>query len=377
VTGQQRHSGGEAKGSGPDVGVKGRDREVAKAEPDMGDENFAGFPGKGGMQRPLLTLSGVSKSFRARGREQTSNVDGVLAVRNVMLSIYPGEFLGIVGESGSGKSTLGRIIVGLATPSAGSVQWMGRAGTGARQMVFQDPRSSLDPRMRIGSAILEGLPGRRRPRSERLDHVERALREVGLPPELRDAFPHELSGGQAQRVCIARTIIGEPELVVLDEVVSALDISTSVEILKTLAELNASTGITFVFISHDLKAVSQVCTRIAVMSQGRIVEEVENTRQRSVTWIHPYSRILYAADVSHLRRGETLPVSERVPPTSRNVSGCDVADRCVVAKEECFTTSPELKRSGKEGVVLCHFPEALAATAGVRSGSGGAGGPGL
>lgn len=317
---------------------------------------------------PLLQVERVTKIFKSRRRGGAQDGKGVTAVRDVSLSIHAGEFLGIVGESGSGKSTLGRIIVGLTSPSAGAVRWNGPLRAGSRQMVFQDPRSSLDPRMRVGKCIGEGVPRCSRGRAERHEDIKRALTEVGLAPEHADVFPHELSGGQAQRVCVARAIIGAPELVVLDEVVSALDISTSVEILKMLARLNRETGITFVFISHDLKAVSQVCTRVAVMSRGKIVEIVNETRGRAVAWVHPYSRVLYSADVVRLRRSDVIVRPLQVveeEEEDHHTLGCDVVNTCTVAKRICREAEPDFKVNATGGGVLCHYPDELATEAAV------------
>lgn len=207
---------------------------------------------------------GLRKRF-GRGRAAFDAVDGV------DLHVRRGETLGIVGESGSGKTTLGRMLVGLLEPSAGRV-----TRTGDVQMVFQDPVSSLNPRRSIGESVADPL----RAAGERDDtriraRVAELLARVGLDPDRYDSYPHEFSGGQRQRVGIARALAAEPKLIVCDEPVSALDVTTQAQVTELLAELQRELGLALVFVAHDLAVVRQVSDRVAVMRQGRIVEEGE------------------------------------------------------------------------------------------------------
>jgi peptide/nickel transport system ATP-binding protein len=250
----------------------------------------------------VLELASLRKVF-GTGR----NVS--VAVDDVSLTVFRGEVLGIVGESGSGKTTLGRMIVQLLQPTSGEVRLCGAAvnrrdRTALRayrrrvQMVFQDPYSSLNPRMRILDAVAEPrhLLGDTVPDSE--SRAAQWLARCGLSGLPLNTFPHQLSGGQRQRVCIARALILEPEVVVLDEPVSALDVSIQAQILNLLRDMQAQTGTSFVFISHDLSIVRQLCDRVAVMSAGRIVELAE-TDQLFARPEHPYTRKLLSAFAPH------------------------------------------------------------------------------
>ncbi|MDR2703914.1 MAG: ATP-binding cassette domain-containing protein [Cellulomonadaceae bacterium] len=227
------------------------------------------------MTAPILEVKHLTQVF---GRGPSA----VRAVNNVSFEVMPGETLGIVGESGSGKTTLGRAIVGLYQPTVGQILYRGQnvevLGQQKRrktkrelQMVFQDPGASLDPRMSVSKIVAEGLliAGNRRDLSNR---VNEALKSVGLDPALGNRFPHELSGGQRQRVGIARALIMEPKLLVLDEPISALDVSIAAQVINLLVELKETHGLTYVFIAHDLAMVRHVSDRIAVMQNGEIVE---------------------------------------------------------------------------------------------------------
>ncbi|MEU1367155.1 ABC transporter ATP-binding protein [Streptomyces sp. NPDC005803] len=231
----------------------------------------------------LVAAEDVRQVF-GRGKSALAAVDGV------SLTVRRGETLGIVGESGSGKTTLGRMLVGLLEPTSGRLDRVDRV-----QMVFQDPVSSLNPRRSVGESVADPL----RARGERDEGVIRArvrdlLGRVGLDPEQYDRYPHEFSGGQRQRVGIARALAAEPELIVCDEAVSALDVTTQAQVTALLAELQQELGLALVFIAHDLAVVRQVSDRVAVMRQGRIVEEgpVEQVYARPR---HPYTRQLLAA----------------------------------------------------------------------------------
>ena len=233
--------------------------------------------------------------------------DSVHAVKDVTFQIKPGEIFGLVGESGCGKSSLGKAIVRLTDPSSGKMVYKGRDIAGLQgkalktyrqevQMVFQDPYGSLNPRIKVGSAIVDVLEVHRigKNRTDRRERVKTLFESVGLNPDWAWRYPHEFSGGQRQRICIARALALDPDLLVADEPVSALDVSVQAEILKLLQELRASRQLAFLFVSHDLAVVRNVCDRVAVMYNGEIVEtgpvaEVIDNPQ------HEYTRTLLAA----------------------------------------------------------------------------------
>ncbi|MFF2197460.1 dipeptide ABC transporter ATP-binding protein [Streptomyces sp. NPDC058157] len=248
-------------------------------------------PQGGAPTTPAVEAEGLRKEF-GRGRRKVTAVD------DVSLTLHPGETLGIVGESGSGKSTLGRMLVGLLPPTAGELRHSGTATTGIApraQMVFQDPVSSLNPRRSIGESIADPLraAGERDGSAVRA-RVEELLTRVGLEPGHYDRYPHEFSGGQRQRVGIARALAPRPRLIVCDEPVSALDVTTQAQVTALLAEIQRELGIALVFIAHDLAVVRQVSDRVAVMRAGRIVEEgpVDEVYGRPA---HPYTRQLLGA----------------------------------------------------------------------------------
>lgn len=228
----------------------------------------------------------LSKTYRGKRRSLFSRRSpDIPALDRINLEIPTGTAFGIVGESGSGKSTLGRILCGLLQPSSGEVRFDGRSlpdwtqsdASGLRQkvqIVFQDPASSLNPRMRIGSILeqpLRNLAGTRT-RSEINDRIENLLRQTGVPQDAVSRYPHEFSGGQLQRVGIARALAASPTVLILDEAVSALDVSVQAQILALLAELRTALGLTLVFISHDLAVVRHLCDHVAVLQGGKLVE---------------------------------------------------------------------------------------------------------
>ncbi|MGW5054982.1 ABC transporter ATP-binding protein [Actinokineospora sp. NPDC004072] len=315
------------------------------------------------MTAPLLEVAGLAKTFPAGRRRVIQAVDGV------DLTVHAGETLGLVGESGCGKSTTGRMLVRLLDPSAGRITFAGQDIThlGQRrmrplrselQMIFQDPFSSLNPRHTVGEII--GTPLRiLRPEVDERAAVRQMLDRVGLAAEHIDRYPHQFSGGQAQRIGIARALITEPRLVVADEPVSALDVSIQAQIINLLAELRRDLGLSYVFIAHDLAVVRQVCTRIAVMYLGRVVE-VADREQLYTAPAHPYTQALLSAvpvpDPLVERTRTRIVLSGDPPNPADPPSGCAFRPRCPKAADRCRVERPELVRTSR-GVVACHFPE--------------------
>jgi peptide/nickel transport system ATP-binding protein len=238
----------------------------------------------------VLEATGLRREF-ARGKRAFTAVD------DVSLTLRRGESLGIVGESGSGKTTLGRMLVGLLEPTAGEIRYAGRAHTGvnpAVQMVFQDPVSSLNPRRSIGESIADPLRARGEDAGRIRERVRELLERVGLEAAHHDRYPHEFSGGQRQRVGIARALAADPRVIVCDEPVSALDVTTQAQVVALLGELRRELGLALVFVAHDLAVVRQVSDRVAVMRRGGIVEQgpVDEVYE---TPRDPYTRQLLAA----------------------------------------------------------------------------------
>ena len=251
----------------------------------------------------MLVVADLAKDSRLPRTRLLQPAPIVHAVRGVSFSVRTGRSLGIVGESGSGKSTVARLVMALEAPTAGSVSLLGRDLHALRpaelraarrdfQMVFQDPYGSLDPRQPVARIVAEPLPAL--PAAERERKVAEALDAVGLRASDAAKYPHEFSGGQRQRIAIARALITKPKLIVADEPVSALDVSVQAQVLNLLADLQAAFGVTYLFISHDLAVVDQVCDEVAVMQAGRIVEHgtTDDVFGRPA---HPYTRSLLAA----------------------------------------------------------------------------------
>jgi len=307
----------------------------------------------------MLEAHDLVKRYPVRGSEQV-----VHALNGVSLTLAPGETLGIVGESGCGKSTLARVLVRLEEPTQGRVTLDGVDLTALRgrrlrahrrhiQMVFQDPFSSLDPRQPVGTALDEVLAvhGLRRP-----GRVEQLLDLVGLPAEFAQRLPHELSGGQRQRVGIARALAAEPRVLLLDEPVSALDVSVRAEVMNLLAHLRAELGLAQVFISHDMAMVRQISDRVAVMYFGRIVEE-GGWRDVLADPLHPYTAGLRAAvPVPDPTTAQPLTptVVGEVPDPVRPPAGCPFHPRCPQVEDVCRAELPPLVEIRSGHRAACH-----------------------
>jgi peptide/nickel transport system ATP-binding protein len=328
---------------------------------------------------PIVALEGVSKHFSAPLdlAARAANLFGaglhevkVRAVDDVSFAVAQGEVVGLVGESGCGKSTLGRVVAGIHPPSAGTVKFRGRAldgltGEAAReaalkvQMIFQDPMASLNPRMRVldivGEApLVHGIV----PRAERSAYVGALLARVGLDPRYMDRYPHQFSGGQRARLGIARALAVNPDFLVCDESVAALDVSIQAQILNLFMELRRDLKLTYLFISHDLGVVEHLCDRVLIMYLGRIVETAP-TEALFAAPNHPYTQALLA-NVPRLdaRKQRFAPVKGEIPSPLDPPAGCHFHPRCPFAMARCKTEAPALKEIAPGRRSACHLNEA-------------------
>ncbi len=294
----------------------------------------------------------------------------VQAVSGVSFTVRAGETLGLVGESGCGKSTTGRALVHVQRPTSGRVTYRGqdlsslstrelRRARTKIQMIFQDPISSLNPRRRVRDIVAEPLDiWKRGTKEERADKVRVMLEAVGIDPDTAgDRRPQEFSGGQCQRISIARSLMADPELLICDEPVSALDVSIQAQILNLLADLKARFHLTMVFIAHDLAVVKNVSDRVAVMYLGKLVELADPDELYRAA-AHPYTEALLASipepDPAH--RTDHKPLQGELPSPLDPPSGCRFRTRCPYAQDRCATEEPLLRDIAKGHRVACHFP---------------------
>ena len=312
---------------------------------------------------PLLTVSGVSKSFRV-GRQRLH------AVRNVSFVLPAGQTLGLVGESGSGKSTLGRLALALLKSDSGSVEFDGnqlsslsdrqlRAKRKDMQLIFQNPLGALNERSTVGRNVMDPLTVHGMgDLEEKTKRVHRMLERVGLQRMHADAYPFELSGGQQQRVMIARALILEPKLVVCDEALSALDVSVQAQILDLLLQLQRERHLSYVFIAHNLTAVSYISDWIGVMYLGEIVE-LAPADELLESPSHPYTKALFDSvlDIPESKeaRSELEALPGEIPSPIDLPSGCSFHTRCPLAVEKCRTLRPIDRMVSPSHRVACHF----------------------
>ena len=319
---------------------------------------------------PLLSVRDLKVHFPIR-KGTFGRVSGhVKAVDGVSFDLWPGETLGLVGESGCGKSTTGRAILRLLDPTAGSVRFGGtdvgaldrdglRALRRRVQIVFQDPFGSLNPRMSVGAMLEEALKVHGLGGPNRRDRAVELLERVGLRPEHIDRYPHEFSGGQRQRLGIARALSVEPDFLVLDEPVSALDVSVQAQVVNLLEDLQRELGLTYLFIAHDLALVEHVSDRVAVMYLGRIVEVAESADlYRSPR--HPYTQALLSAvprpDPEGRENRERIVLEGDVPSPSDPPSGCAFHPRCPNPRKDttCAAVYPDMEGGARGHLAACH-----------------------
>ena len=327
----------------------------------------------------ILELQGISKRFSkrldlagkvARALGAAAREETVHAVDHVNLAVQPGEVVGLVGESGCGKSTLGRVVVGLHAPSAGTRRWKGvdvnamsaaekRAMQLKVQMIFQDPYASLNPRLRVAEIIGEApLVHGMVAAGDQAGYVADLMQQVGLDGALAKRFPHQFSGGQRARIGIARALAVNPEFLVCDEAVAALDVSIQAQVLNLFIELRKTFNLTYLFISHDLGVVRHISDRVVIMYLGRVVESGP-TDELFAAANHPYTQALIA-EVPRLdvRKKDFVAIRGEIPSPLDPPTGCHFHPRCPHAMPRCKTDAPPLKEIAPARFSACHLNEA-------------------
>ncbi|WP_293865506.1 ABC transporter ATP-binding protein [uncultured Alsobacter sp.] len=326
-------------------------------------------------ETPLLSVTSLRRHFGG-GRSFLRTSRTIRAVEDVSLTVRVGETLGLVGESGCGKSTTGRMVVGLETPTSGAILFKGQDLTALTpagwqrqrrdiQIIFQNPQAALDPRLPIARQIREPLDLHGIGEASGRDaEVARLMAAVALSAELSGRYPHQISGGQAQRVVIARALALRPSLIVCDEPVSALDVSVQATVTDLLQDLQERFDIAYLFISHDLRVVKKLSHRIAVMYLGEIVEEGP-TEPVYGSPLHPYTMALLAAipDIAAPRGARRSRLTGDPPSPAAPPPGCHFHTRCPYARPRCAAEKPALRALGPGRTVRCHFAEDLGAQA--------------
>ncbi|MEM3192786.1 MAG: ABC transporter ATP-binding protein [Candidatus Parvarchaeota archaeon] len=320
------------------------------------------------MSDEILDIRNLKKYFVASKSWIRRETMYIKAVDDVSLSVKKGETLGLVGESGSGKTTLAQTVVRLVEPTSGKIIFENKDITNLKekklrplrkdfQFIFQNPISSLDPRMTVRSTLLEPLKTLFPDSHNNDELIVEALRSVGLNESFIDRYPHELSGGQNQRISIARALVTRPKLLVLDEPTSALDVSIQAQIINMLKKLKKTFGLTYFFITHDLGVAYYIADRVAVMYLGKIVEMGETVKLFSEP-LHPYTQALLSSvpvpDISY-RNKERIILQGEIPNPRHIPSGCRFRNRCKFAMKICEEKEPELLTANDGRLVACHL----------------------
>lgn len=320
----------------------------------------------------LLEVRNLKKHFPVKSGFGKKNY--VKAVDGITVDIYKGETLGLVGESGCGKTTLGRTIIRLYEPTEGEIIYNGETVYNSEkkiakqmlpfrrkmQIIFQDPSASLDPRMTVGEIVGEALDIHKlyQGKKERENRIKELLSEVGLNTEHSNRFPHEFSGGQQQRIGIARALAVEPEFIVCDEPISALDVSIQSQVVNMLEDLQEELGLTYLFIAHDISVVRHISSRIGVMYLGNMVE-LASSNELYRNPLHPYTKTLMSAvpipDPEVTRKRERILLEGDIPSPMNPPSGCKFHTRCPYATDICKSKVPEFNEYAPGHFVACHL----------------------
>ena len=319
------------------------------------------------MSEPVIRAEHLVKEFPIASKKLGEPKKVLHAVSDVSISVLKGSIFGIVGESGCGKSTLGRSLLRLETITGGKVYFQGRDITDLSgkdllplrrdmQMIFQNPYASFNPKQKIGSALREVAKVHKIPSNEAEEKIKHLLQEINLPEDTLNRIPSEMSGGQLQRLAIARALLLDPAFIVADEPVSALDVSVQAQILNLMMDLREKFSLTMLFISHEMTVVRHLCDQVAVMYLGTVVEQAESEELFN-NLLHPYTQTLMSAiptlDPEHKKQRIVLqgdlPSAIDVPP------GCPFADRCPKCQPQCKESRPQLKDVGNNHLVACHL----------------------
>ena len=313
------------------------------------------------MSQPVIRVENLVKEFPVAGKKTLHAVNGV------SLAVPKGAIFGIVGESGCGKSTLGRCMLRLETITGGKVTFQGKDITGLSgrdllplrrnmQMIFQNPYGSFNPKQKIGSALREVAQVHKMPAREAEEKIKYLLHEINLPEDALLRIPSEMSGGQLQRLAIARALLLDPAFIVADEPVSALDVSVQAQILNLMMDLRETFSLTMLFISHEMTVVRHLCDQVAVMYLGNVVEMAES-EELFQNLLHPYTQSLMSAiptmDPDHKK--QRIVLQGDIPSAIDLPAGCPFADRCPQCQAQCRESKPELKDVGSGHMVACHM----------------------